>query len=358
MSHYTVTVLLPRQPKDVEDLNCILADLLAPFDENEPVAEPYKDYYEDAPAFDVERSSWNWPYCVAAEDGLTIDPENLRPVAEHLQAKWPEAASSYQYEEETNRIYDWTTYNPNSRWDWWVVGGRWTGYMPLKAGAQGITGSPSWGNPEGAKPGWVDCIRKGDIDEHAVLAEASRQALEDHEKIEAKVLNGEKLLPWDEVMPLDERINAYTKGRLRTYAFLAEGVWREPGKMGWFGMSHARWVDCIRKGDIDEHAVLAEASRQALEDHEKIEAKVLNGEKLLPWDEVMPLDERINAYTKGRLRTYAFLAEGVWREPGKMGWFGMSHATPETEDDYAAWWERMWAAMPDDAWLAVVDCHI
>ena len=33
MSHYTVTVLLPRQPKDVEDLNCILADLLAPFDE-------------------------------------------------------------------------------------------------------------------------------------------------------------------------------------------------------------------------------------------------------------------------------------------------------------------------------------
>jgi hypothetical protein len=271
MSHYTVTVLLPRQPKDVEDLNCILADLLAPFGENTPVGEPYKGYYEDAPAFDVEDDRWNWPYCVAAEDGLTIDPENLRPVAEHLQAKWPEAASSYQYEEETNRIYDWTTYNPNSRWDWWVVGGRWTGYMPLKAGAQGITGSPSWGNPEGAKPGWVDCIRKG---------------------------------------------------------------------------------------DIDEHAVLAEASRQALEDHEKIEAKVLNGEKLLPWDEVMPLDERINAYTKGRLRTYAFLAEGVWREPGKMGWFGMSRSTPETEDDYVTWWERMWAAMPDDAWLAVIDCHI
>ena len=101
----------------------------------EDLLKPYKDY-EDAPAFDVERNRWNWPYCVAAEDGLTIDPENLRPVAEHLQAKWPEAASSYQYEEETNRIYDWTTYNPNSRWDWWVVGGRWTGYMPLKAGAQ------------------------------------------------------------------------------------------------------------------------------------------------------------------------------------------------------------------------------
>lgn len=27
-----------------------------------------------------------------------------------------------------------TTYNPNSKWDWWVMGGRWTGYLPTMYG--------------------------------------------------------------------------------------------------------------------------------------------------------------------------------------------------------------------------------
>lgn len=272
MSHFTLTVLLPKPPESREHLDQMLNELLAPFDENKPVDEPYRDY-EEPPTYDAERDRWNWPYCVAAKDGLTIDPANVEPVALHLQQKWADDGSGerYQYEAETNRIYQMTTYNPNSKWDWWALGGRWQGYYPKLAAAEGaIAGKPSWAGPE---------PREG-------------------------------------------------------------------------------WVDCIRKGDIDHQRLLADVTLKAMDEQERIEAKVLKGEKLLPWDTVMPLDERIEQHVKSRLRTYAVLAEGVWREPGKMGWFGMSSETPGTREEYDAWWDQFWEALPDDAWLAALDLHI
>lgn len=36
-------------------------------------------------------------------------------------------AWGYETDENGNLL---TTYNPNSKWDWWTVGGRWSGYLP------------------------------------------------------------------------------------------------------------------------------------------------------------------------------------------------------------------------------------
>lgn len=55
---------------------------------------------------------------------------------------------------------------------------------------------------------------------------------------------------------------------------------------------------------------------------------------------------------------YAVLADGVWREPGRVGWFGSSSAT---EDDVAAhtnWYVQFFTSLGDDTLLTVVDCHI
>jgi hypothetical protein len=78
-------------------------------------------------------------------------------------------------------LFSWSTANPRSKWDWYQVGGRWPGLLLLKQpGAKGAL--------------VVDRARKGDIDRD-------------------------------------------TMRTLRTHAVLAEGIWHEVGRLGWFGQS-------------------------------------------------------------------------------------------------------------------------
>jgi len=84
---------------------------------------------------------------------------------------------------------EWSTYNPNSKWDWYQLGGRWSGRIQLKEGAtSGTVGAAGvFGNEIG-------------IDQ-ALLGEIAN-------------------------------INELT-----TFAVLKDGEWFEQGQMGWFGMS-------------------------------------------------------------------------------------------------------------------------
>lgn len=50
--------------------------------------------------------------------------------------------------------------------------------------------------------------------------------------------------------------------------------------------------------------------------------------------------------------------DGKWMAPGRMGWFAATDATDSTRIGY---WETANAyidALPDDAWLVVIDCHV
>jgi len=51
-----------------------------------------------------------------------------------------------------------TTYNPASKWDWYVLGGRWDGYIPLMPASkeQGADGGNS-------APRFVNAARAGDV---------------------------------------------------------------------------------------------------------------------------------------------------------------------------------------------------
>jgi hypothetical protein len=37
--------------------------------------------------------------------------------------------------------------NADKKWDWWQVGGRWTGFLKLKPGREGVTGEPGLMTP-------------------------------------------------------------------------------------------------------------------------------------------------------------------------------------------------------------------
>lgn len=100
-----------------------------------------------------------------------------------------------KYHRNENGVWcEYSTYNPNSKWDWYKLGGRWSGdHFKLKPGAKsGICGTPSWINS--AKKG-CDAALKGDID-----------------------------------------FNATTKEQFTPFAMVKDGQWYAKGEMGWWGV--------------------------------------------------------------------------------------------------------------------------
>ena len=61
-----------------------------------------------------------------------------------------------------------------------------------------------------------------------------------------------------------------------------------------------------------------------------------------------------------RFSTYAVLTpDGEWYEPGVMGWWGISSATPEQESEFEKNYEEKFLRTANPEWtLTIVDCHI
>uniref|UniRef100_UPI00052720DB hypothetical protein n=1 Tax=Streptomyces sp. NRRL F-6674 TaxID=1463877 RepID=UPI00052720DB len=73
----------------------------------------------------------------------------------------------YLHVADDGRAYTVSTYNPKSKWDWWQIGGRWTGYFVPVEGAHGdprlLLGQPGvFGNRP--TPGRVDGGPRGLLD--------------------------------------------------------------------------------------------------------------------------------------------------------------------------------------------------
>lgn len=145
MSHFSALVIVPKLGSR-EDMVAEATRLLAPFDENIQVEEYLENCYCVGNAAESESRE--------QADGEFGGPNYFRsvyrqlPEAERTDERWKEMLAPYteRYEElikahpqfkkpdpecseciGTGRHE--TTYNPQSRWDWHVIGGRWTGRL-------------------------------------------------------------------------------------------------------------------------------------------------------------------------------------------------------------------------------------
>lgn len=144
MSHFTVYVFTKENGKDVEEL-------LAGYDES-IVYAPYIKYTKQQAIDEVRKEIEDYKNTVYAE--YLANPEEYEaPCAneshiKYLKEEFPKRLNwtdeqCYQdkaqwYEEdmidENGNIY--STYNPNSKWDWYTIGGRWTGGLITKGGEE------------------------------------------------------------------------------------------------------------------------------------------------------------------------------------------------------------------------------
>lgn len=121
--------------------------LLSPYDENKEVA-PYIKYTKEEAIDEVKRRHAScYEFAVKfVEDhkNPTLDwekkqlEESNKVIEKGLfisyEDAWEEAKNwGYEIDEEENLL---STYNPDSKWDWWSYGGRWEGFLILKEKAE------------------------------------------------------------------------------------------------------------------------------------------------------------------------------------------------------------------------------
>lgn len=294
MSHSTVLVI----GEDPEAM-------LAPYDEGLEV-EPYRKYE------DIQSPKDHWLMKVAREEGGLSDDCGWPAFIAFVNQRYNDE-DPYFHDEAIDRMYRMSTYNPMSRWDWYLLGGRWTGYFDLRAGATGVLGEPGV-MTDRATGGQVDQARKRDIDFDAMRARHSAEAVDIIRKVLAVLKDQPPLMPWQRYR--DE--------------------W--PGN-----------IDGARK------AYHAQPGLKALDDarldtfEDPVEFYCLGSAE--------PETAYVAKHTRACVTPFAVLNEQGWAERGRMGWFGMV----ADETDPIEWTDRAWSlidAAPEDALFSLYDVHI
>ena len=161
---------------------------------------------------------------------------------EYCKDEWNEEAQDYGYWE-----------NPNAKWDWWQVGGRWAGSLKVASNCTNCgVGEKSWGwgdkNPYATTGGYkkVDSARIKDL-VFPDYQDKYRKAKRFWElKVEEQNPQNDKereLLKWDYYRReyyintyKDKETYAECEATFYTYAVIdKEGHWSAEGEMGWFG---------------------------------------------------------------------------------------------------------------------------
>lgn len=207
--------------------------------------------------------------------------------------------------------------NPRAKWDWFQVGGRWTGFFKLKPGAKGELGeSGAFGNKP--KPGWVDVVRKGDWDLGYERKKAGERAQARYDKFFALLASGGHSLPpsWQEVRTshgdnVEAAREAYWGHPV--VRFLKENETNHE----WFGLLEG---DPGTEFNCDKETYVARAK-------------------------------------EGTGAPFAILKDGVWHEKGSMGWFG-SVSGEKDADSWVREFAELMDSLPEDTPLIAVDCHI
>ena len=182
----------------------------------EKALEPYYEGLEIEPeiVWSKEEVIKNYLECMK-EKNKEIDSSN----EEDLYEKAREYYDNEEYDEEGNMI---AYYNPNSKWDWWTIGGRWSGGF--------FNGQ--------------DTIQLKDFPENIDTSLPEEELIklypkeyEDYEKLTKKGTDYCKPEYYQKAYP-DFATYLVKVIVATTYAVLDEnGEWHEPGEMGWFSSS-------------------------------------------------------------------------------------------------------------------------
>jgi hypothetical protein len=287
MSHFTVLVI----GDDVEAQ-------LEPYNENKPVRADVTD--ERTKEWETEKDFSGKPF------------KTEYATAAAFAEEW------HGDDVEDGRIF--STRNPQAKWDWWTVGGRWTGYFKLKPGAKGKLGkSGVFDNT--AEPGWADVVRVRDVDFEGMMEHEAQEAAKRFDKLESYI---------GKITPLKHTWAWLVSAEPNDIPKMRELYWNQPQLLA---VKAAAWKLPSNHPDASFLTFLRYE------------------------DFTVGRDAYIALARKSAISTFAVVKDGKWFEKGTMGWWAVVH----NEKDEEKWLEefnKLVRGLPPETMLTVVDCHI
>lgn len=225
MSHFACLAIVPKQ--EVNDIHSYIEKALAPFDENKEVPHVVKNAEELMADFDMHNSAHpDDPY------------ESIITFAE----EW----FGYSINKKGEAVSD---RNPDSKWDWWSVGGRWSGILKLKKSDERR-----------------DILPFGDIDFDTMTASNIQKAEKNWAAAEGK--NGQDRF-LNHGVGKEDTHESFVFERsfpIVTFAVITkDGKWHERGSMGWWAIvsdekeTYADWASKYQErflNNLDSEDVL------------------------------------------------------------------------------------------------------
>lgn len=292
MSHFTVLLIGDN-----------IEEQLAPFceslDYNNEEDRPFLEFKDDSE--DLISYNENKPFEYAFE-GKT--PREVYPTYEAYLKDW---AGLSEKDTHTGKYGYW--YNPNAKWDWYVIGGRWPDFFKLKS--------------KGSE--YTDQAKIKDIDFDGMRKKDGQEAKKRYESVErlfGSIPQLEKR--WKDIV---DKNGAYSNMSIEDKRTLYHN---QPS------------MKLLKSAQISTDI--------SKEDHD-----------LLIWlnleDYQVTKEDYIQKAMDGAISTFALIKDGKWFERGQMGWWGCVGNEKE-ESLWDTEFSNLIKDLPDETLLTVIDCHI
>lgn len=357
MSHFTVLVI-GENPEEQ----------LAPFDESIEV-----DEYVDNTISEEDKESFRQYYIRNKKSPADMSFEDMYEIH-------GESWNGNRWKKDTDGVWkNFSTYNPLSKWDWYSLGGRWTGFFKLKKKIL-LEAGQTFFNELGFSQGEVenlirmyqnnrpvfDQMRKKYNGKSEAILEMVEKELAEREKQQWP----EHVIGEPGIMT-EEAKEGYADQVLKKHIDFAGMRWEAEEKaakeydyaMSILGMlpPNETWEQ-VRKRVAGNNTDLMDKAREEYWAQPRCVAWQTAGKGGRPFgpnpdDYLISREQFIRKARNSEISTYAVLKNGQWLEKGEMGWFGMSN-DKYTQEEWDEKFNQMIDELPDDTLMSLYDCHI
>lgn len=335
MSHFTVLVIGPNPDAQ-----------LAPFNERleldrHRAPTPSWNLWWAVDELKKRYPDKEWPETNIKDRQPVFDEKTNEALLAILHDDDPDA----EHHVHEGRLCYWTTENSEGKWDWYLVGGRWRGFFPLKREVQWhprMLGEPGSGESLDIRDGkgpYAD-YQKKHVADVCTVGQVDFQKARDEAEKDAR----ETFEVWRRIYEEHGR----PRGWAETQALKEEEVTQKVGVPG------------LLEGEQIARA-RAIMDRRRREYAEQPSIRVFK-QKMKWW--ACPVDEigyDEEAYVRRvRLRTlapFAVVKDGKWHQRGEMGWWGCVSGEMD-EEEWDVQVQRLYEDLPPETLLTLVDCHV
>jgi hypothetical protein len=268
---------------------------------------------------------------------------------------------------EVVRVIDRT--NPNKKWDWYKLGGRWTGFFklkPVKLIGNSQVHDAFMGFTAGEMENFVDMYKTNKAKFAKVCAKYATCSAALYKKVSELATNQSILPPHDIGSPglmTSSAPEGYADAAMKKYidfefmrneaAEKAAALYDKAMQLFGHLPPNRTWEDVRESGiPIDEARNLYNSQARVV---------ACQGHDDFAWDGpdefLMPREQYLQAARKRAISTFAVIKDGKWYEKGEMGWWG----AVSDEKDQEVWnmeFNKLLDSVSDDTMLSVYDCHI